>query len=447
MTRVTAASSVFLATIPSPDRGVWEIGPIPIRAYALCIIAGIILAIWWGERRWVARGGTAGTVIDIAVFAVPFGLVGGRLYHVATDWQRYFGEGKHPLDALRIWDGGLGIWGAIALGAVGAYIGCRVKGVPLPAYADAIAPGIVTAQAIGRVGNYFNQELYGAPTDLPWGLELYRRVNEQGAQDNLNGVAINHIPIDGSPVHPTFLYELIWNLLIAALVVYLDRKLRLGHGRAFAVYVMGYTLGRTWIELMRTDEATHIAGVRINVWVSILVFLGAAAYFFLARSRGEREDPELLRGKDAPPPDTADDKPEPDDDDDDDVESKADKDSDEAEDPDAKPDAKPDAETDAKDDAEPAEPAKAEPAKADKPVTADGPTKVAEPDTKPEAKAAAKPAAKAAAKATPKASAKTTTKPAAKPDAKATASTDAKPDDAPAPAVDATDERASTDSK
>jgi prolipoprotein diacylglyceryl transferase len=317
VTRVTVASSVFLANIPSPDRGVWEIGPIPIRAYALCIIAGIILAIWWGERRWIARGGTAGTVIDIAVFAVPFGLVGGRLYHVATDWHRYFGEGKNPLDALRIWDGGLGIWGAIALGAVGAWIGCRVKGVPLPAYADAIAPGIVVAQAIGRVGNYFNQELYGGPTDLPWGLELYRRVNEFGENDNLNGVAVNHIATDGSPVHPTFLYELLWNLLVAALVVWVDRRYRLGHGRAFAVYVMGYTLGRTWIELMRTDEATQVFGVRVNVWVSILVFIGAAVYFVLARSRGEREDPSLLRGKDAPPVDEPGDEARPDTDSDD----------------------------------------------------------------------------------------------------------------------------------
>jgi prolipoprotein diacylglyceryl transferase len=306
VTRVTAASSVFLATIPSPDRGVWHLGPIPIRAYALCIIAGIILAIWWGERRWVARGGTSGAIVDIAVFAVPFGLVGGRLYHVATDWYRYFGPGKHPLDALRIWDGGLGIWGAIALGAVGAWIGCRVKGVPLPAFADVIAPGIVAAQGIGRIGNYFNQELYGAHTDLPWGLEIYRRVNDLGQDDNLNGVAVNHIAIEGSPVHPTFLYELLWNALVAVLVVWLDRKLRLGHGRAFAVYVMGYTLGRTWIELMRTDDATHVAGVRINVWVSILVFLGAAVYFFLARSRGEREDPALLHGKDAPPLDDSD---------------------------------------------------------------------------------------------------------------------------------------------
>jgi prolipoprotein diacylglyceryl transferase len=354
VTRVTAASSVFLATIPSPDRGVWEIGPIPIRAYALCIIAGIILAIWWGERRWIARGGTAGTVIDVAVFAVPFGLVGGRLYHVATDWHRYFGEGKNPMDALRIWDGGLGIWGAIALGAVGAWIGCRVKGVPLPAWADAIAPGIVVAQAIGRVGNYFNQELYGGPTDLPWGLEIYRRVNDLGQDDNLNGVATNHIPIDGSPVHPTFLYELIWNLLVAALVVWVDRKYRLGHGRAFAVYVMGYTAGRTWIELMRTDEATQLWGMRINVWVSIVVFVGAAVYFWLARSRGEREDPASLRGKDAPPLD-------------DDPGDEADPDDDSEEAKDTKPkdaDADSDADTDADDD-------KADTEEADKPAKAD----------------------------------------------------------------------------
>lgn len=338
MTRVTAVSSVYLATIPSPDRGVWELGPIPIRAYALCIIAGIILAIWWGERRWIARGGTAGTVIDIAVFAVPFGLVGGRLYHVATDWHRYFGEGKNPLDALRIWDGGLGIWGAIALGAVGAWIGCRVKGVPLPAYADAIAPGIVVAQAIGRVGNYFNQELYGGPTDLPWGLEIYRRINEFGEQDNLNGVAASHIPLE--TVHPTFLYELIWNLLVAGLVVWVDRKFRLGHGRAFAVYVMGYTVGRTWIELMRTDDATHVFGVRINVWVSILVFLGAAVYFWLAKSRGEREDPSLLRGKGAPPVDEPGDEAKPDDDKPKDEEDKAKSkdDQDKAEDADQKAD-------------------------------------------------------------------------------------------------------------
>jgi prolipoprotein diacylglyceryl transferase len=296
---VISASVPFLTSIPSPDRGVWHLGFIPIRAYALCIIAGIIVALWWGERRWIARGGTKGTVVDIAVFAVPFGLVGGRLYHVMTDYYRYFGPGKHPIDALKIWDGGLGIWGAIALGAVGAYIGCRRKGIPLPAMADALAPAIVVAQAIGRLGNYFNQELYGAHTDLPWGLEIYQRVNpETGAPDLLGGVAVGHIPLADSPVQPTFLYELLWNLCVAVFVVWADKKFRLGHGRAFALYVAGYTLGRGWIELLRVDDATHVLGVRINVWTSILVFACAIVYFVLARERGPREEPETLRSKD-----------------------------------------------------------------------------------------------------------------------------------------------------
>jgi prolipoprotein diacylglyceryltransferase len=146
-------TAAVLAAIPSPDRGVWHLGPVPIRAYALCILAGIVLAVMWGERRFVARGGERGAVIDIAAFAVPFGLVGGRLYHVATDWRDYFGPGRDPLDVLKIWEGGLGIWGAIALGAVGAWIGCRLRGVPLPFFADAVAPGIVAAQAVGRLGN------------------------------------------------------------------------------------------------------------------------------------------------------------------------------------------------------------------------------------------------------------------------------------------------------
>ncbi|WP_326955022.1 prolipoprotein diacylglyceryl transferase [Amycolatopsis sp. NBC_01286] len=293
-----SASAAFLATIPSPDRGVWHLGIIPIRAYALCIIAGIIVAIWWGERRWVARGGTKGTIIDMAVYAVPFGLVGGRLYHVITDPELYFTEGKNPWNAFAIWDGGLGIWGAIALGAVGALIACRRKGVPLPAMADAIAPGIIVAQAIGRLGNYFNQELYGAHTDLPWGLEVYQRFNPDDPENLLNGVATGHIPLPESPVHPTFLYELIWNLLIAGLIVWADRKFKLGHGRVFALYVAGYTVGRGWIEMMRTDTANHILGLRVNVWTSILLFLAAVIYFVLAGRRGPREAPELLHGKD-----------------------------------------------------------------------------------------------------------------------------------------------------
>jgi prolipoprotein diacylglyceryl transferase len=282
-----AVAATVLANIPSPDRGVWMLGPIPIRAYALCIIAGIVVAVLWGERRFVARGGQPGTVTDVAVFAVPFGLVGGRLYHVMTDWQTYFGPGGDPLGALRIWEGGLGIWGAIALGAVGAWIGCRRRGVPLPFFADAVAPGIVVAQAIGRLGNWFNQELYGAPTTLPWGLEIYERVDPAtGLPDALGGVALDHTPVQ--VVHPTFLYELLWNLAVAGLVVWADRRFRLGHGRAFALYVAGYTAGRFWIEQMRTDHATRVFGdIRINVVVSVVVFAAAVLYIALVRKPRE----------------------------------------------------------------------------------------------------------------------------------------------------------------
>jgi prolipoprotein diacylglyceryl transferase len=263
------------------------LGPIPIRAYALCIIAGIIVAVLWGERRFVARGGQQGTVTDVAVFAVPFGLVGGRLYHVMTDWQTYFGPGGDPLGALRIWEGGLGIWGAVALGGVGAWIGCRRHGVPLGFFADAVAPGIVVAQAIGRLGNWFNQELYGAPTTLPWGLEIYDRVDPAtGLPDALGGVALDHTPVQ--VVHPTFLYELLWNLAVAGLVVWADRRFRLGHGRAFALYVAGYTAGRFWIEQMRTDHATRVFGdIRINVVVSVVVFAAAVLYIALVRKPRE----------------------------------------------------------------------------------------------------------------------------------------------------------------
>lgn len=280
----------FLAYIPSPPRGVWFLGPIPIRAYALCIIAGIIVAIWWGERRYADRGGVRGSVVDIAVWAVPFGLVGGRLYHVATDWWRYFGPGKDWVGAFKIWDGGLGIPGAIALGAVGAWIACRRKGIPLPFMADAVAPAIVTAQAIGRIGNYFNQELYGGPTKLPWGLEIFQRINPTtGLPDGLDGVAVNTSQFQ--VVQPTFLYEMIWDLLVAVFVVLMDRRLRLGHGRAFSLYVAGYAFGRFWIELLRSDPATHIFGVRVNVWIMSILFIGGLVYYFVARRRGEREDP------------------------------------------------------------------------------------------------------------------------------------------------------------
>ncbi|GIH68290.1 prolipoprotein diacylglyceryl transferase [Sphaerimonospora thailandensis] len=267
----------LLASIPSPSQGVWNLGPIPIRAYALCIVLGVIVAVWIGERRWRARGGAPGAITDLAVWAVPFGLVGGRLYHVITDWQIYFGSEapKRPIDALFIWEGGLGIWGAIALGGLGVWIACRRRGMSFSAVADTVAPGIAVAQGIGRLGNYFNQELFGGPTDLPWGLEI-----DPGRPGTVPGVAT---------YHPAFLYELLWDLALAGVLVLVGRRFALRYGRLFALYVAGYTLGRFWIEGLRVDPAHEILGLRLNQWTSVVVFVAAIAYFWLARRRSGEE--------------------------------------------------------------------------------------------------------------------------------------------------------------
>ncbi|WP_071286215.1 prolipoprotein diacylglyceryl transferase [Mycolicibacterium llatzerense] len=287
----------LLAYIPSPAQGVWHLGPVPIRAYALCIITGIIAALIIGDRRWVARGGEQGVIYDIALWTVPFGLVGGRLYHLMTDWRTYFAEGGAGIaGAVRIWDGGLGIWGAVALGGVGAWIGCRRHGIPLPAFGDAVAPGVILAQAIGRLGNYFNQELYGRPTDLPWGLQIFQRSDGSGVVNPhlLNGVSTGQVY---DVVHPTFLYELLWNLLVFFLLLWADRRFKLGHGRLFALYVAAYCVGRFGVELMRSDTATLIAGIRVNSFTSTFVFIGAVVYMMVA-PRG-REDPATLGGRHA----------------------------------------------------------------------------------------------------------------------------------------------------
>jgi prolipoprotein diacylglyceryl transferase len=287
-------TTTVLAYFPSPPQGVWHLGPIPIRAYALFIIAGIIAALLIGDRRWEARGGERGVIYDIALWAVPFGLVGGRLYHLATDWRTYFGEGgAGPIAALRIWDGGLGIWGAVALGGVGAWIACRRRDIPLPAFGDAVAPGIVLAQAIGRIGNYFNQELYGRETAMPWGLEIFYRRDPAGFVDvhSLDGVSTGQLAM---VVQPTFLYELLWNLLVFVILIIIDRRFTIGHGRLFAAYVGLYCVGRFWVELLRDDTATHIAGIRINSFTSTFVLIGAVVYLVLA-PKG-REDPATLSG-------------------------------------------------------------------------------------------------------------------------------------------------------
>ncbi len=264
--------------IPSPESGVWDLGPIPIRAYAMFIVLGIIVAVVLGSKRYEARGGRPGVITDIAIWAVPFGIVGGRLYHVLSDWQIYFGaDGTGFIAALRIWDGGLGIWGAVALGGLGAWIGARRSGVALPPVADAIAPGIALAQAIGRWGNYFNQELFGSPTTLPWGLEI----SQENRPSNY---------VDYATFHPTFLYESLWLVGVAIIVIWADRRFNLGHGRAFALYVLLYTVGRVWIEALRIDSANEILGLRLNVWTSIVVGLGALAYLVIsARMRPGRE--------------------------------------------------------------------------------------------------------------------------------------------------------------
>ncbi len=271
------------ASIPSPENGVWNLGPIPIRAYALCIIVGIVVAVWVGNRRWVARGGAPGTVADVALWAVPFGIVGGRLYHVITDHQLYFGPGGSGwAGAVQIWQGGLGIWGAVLGGALGAWIGCRRRGIPLPPFGDAIAPGIVLAQAIGRLGNWFNQELFGSPTDLPWGLQIDPANRPVGYEAF-------------STFHPTFLYEALWNLGVFAVLIWADRRFRMGHGRVFALYVALYCLGRVWIEMLRIDTANTVAGLRLNVWTAIIVGLGAVISLVVsARRRPGREAPAEL---------------------------------------------------------------------------------------------------------------------------------------------------------
>lgn len=272
-----------LAYIPSPPQGVWYLAGIPIRAYALCIVAGILVAVWLTKRRYVARGGNADVVMDAALVAVPAGIVGGRLYHVITDNDQYFCESCNPIDALKITNGGLGIWGAVALGVLMVWVMMKVKGLPIAPLADAAAPGIILAQAIGRLGNYFNQELYGAETTVPWGLKIFYRVNENGALAPLTGHSTGEVI---AIVHPTFLYEMIWNVLVCVLLLWADKKFNLDRGRVFWLYVAGYTLGRFWIELMRTDHATLIYGLRVNTITSTVLFIiSVACVMWLSKNR------------------------------------------------------------------------------------------------------------------------------------------------------------------
>ena len=271
------------AYLPSPSTGVWQLGPFPLLAYALCIILGVVVAVVIGERRWVARGGTRGVVTDVATIAVPFGIVGARVYHVITSPERYLEE---PVRALYVWQGGLGIPGGIAGGFLAAYVLCRRRGISKSTFADSVAPGVVVAQAIGRLGNWFNQELFGRPTTLPWGLEI--------DPDNVDAV------VGAAAYHPTFLYELLWNLGVAALLVWADRRWRLGGGRVFALYVAAYATGRIWIEALRIDEANSLLGLRLNVVVMTVLLVGAVVYLVVRRGVGRES---IVEPVPAPEPD------------------------------------------------------------------------------------------------------------------------------------------------
>ena len=263
---------MFSTAIPTPSFSVVEIGPFTIHAYALCIIAGVAIAIWLGNRRFLAAFPNArGIVSDVAVIAVPAGVIGGRIYHVISSPSQYFGTNGKPLDALKIWQGGLGIWGAISLGAVGAFFAYRhlARSRELPQFRyflDALAPGILFAQAIGRWGNWFNGELYGRPTDLPWALEIPR---------NLRTIDYREF----ETFHPTFLYESLWCLLIGLLLIKFSPRL-LG-GQIFSLYIFGYCAGRLVFEALRIDEANLIFGVRLNIFVALLV--GALAFLAFRR--------------------------------------------------------------------------------------------------------------------------------------------------------------------
>lgn len=304
-TLLTAAALVpagmVPASIPSPDWSGFDIplpwGSLRIHAYALCILAGIVVGLWLTSVRWARRGAPEGSVWDIAIWAIPFGIIGGRLYHVFSSPDAYFGPGFNGTGDLslipQIQRGGLGIWGAVVLGSFGAWIGCRRAGVKLTAFIDAAAPGLLLAQALGRWGNYFNQELFGGSTTLPWGLQV--------DADNANFPA--GYPAD-TLFHPTFLYESLWNIAGVLLLLALDRRFHFRRGRLFWLYAMYYTLGRVWIEAMRIDDAEQInlfgITTRLNVWTSIFVFIAALAVFIVLSRRKEGDaDSVFLPGRGA----------------------------------------------------------------------------------------------------------------------------------------------------
>ncbi|CAB4994014.1 unannotated protein [freshwater metagenome] len=257
--------SLLFGSIPSPPFQELVLGPLHFRMYGLCIALGVLASVTLARHRWAARGGDPEDITTVALVAVPAGLIGARLYHVITDWPDLYSDGRWWPNAFFVWKGGLGIPGGVLLGALAAIFMARRMKMDWKLMADAAAPALPIAQAIGRLGNYFNQELYGRPTGLPWGLQV-------------ENPPLRY-PVE-TLFHPTFLYEGLWNLALAGLIVFLGRKLVLKPGRWFAVYILGYGIGRLWVESLRIDFANEIFGLRVNTWISLFAIIGGATWLF-----------------------------------------------------------------------------------------------------------------------------------------------------------------------
>ena len=263
----------IIAAIPSPEISYIVLGPIRLHFYALFILSGIILALVLTESRLRTRGAESGVALDISLWAIPFGILGGRFFHVVTHPNDYFFPGADLLAVFRIWEGGLAIYGALILGALGAFIGSRTAGIRFTSYLDAVAPGVLLAQAIGRWGNYFNNELFGTPTDLPWGLEI----------PSNNPAYPVGLP-EGVLFHPTFLYESIWSLAGVFILFAADKRFNLRWGKMLGLYLVYYSVGRVWIEAIRIDPSEIVLGLRINIW-SAIVGITIGLVILLVQSR------------------------------------------------------------------------------------------------------------------------------------------------------------------
>ena len=268
----------MFSSIPSPNSGSFDLGPLTLRGYGLMIALGVLAAVWLAAKRFTDRSLSSDHAAGIAMWGVPAGIVGARIYHVITDWGRFTGNWG---DALKIWKGGLGILGGVIFGYLAVMIYCRRANLDLRTAIDVAAPAIPLAQMIGRWGNWFNQELFGRPSDLPWALEI----------DPENRPAEY---IEQATFHPTFLYESLWNLMVVLALLKIDRMKVLSKGMLFVVYFALYSIGRIWVEALRIDEATDIAGLRINVWVfSVLLLLSLGTLFkFALRERSSLESAE-----------------------------------------------------------------------------------------------------------------------------------------------------------